>query len=64
MAKRQRKGEQEAAPLKLPILELVGIELDGEWCVVSADPAKPLTEEQAFKVVVGYRAVSEMLAGK
>jgi hypothetical protein len=50
---------------KFPILELAEMELaDGQWCVVSADPAKPLTEEQAQQVSIGYQAMAQILAGK
>jgi hypothetical protein len=44
--------------MDFPTLELAEMELaDGEWCIVSADPAKPLTEEQAHKVVLGYLTI-------
>jgi hypothetical protein len=67
MAKRMREKsvEQEAAPVELPALELMEIEVaNGEWCIVSADPAKPLTEEQARQVSIGYQAITEILARK
>jgi hypothetical protein len=35
---------------------------DGSWCVVSADPTKPLTQEQAAAVCVGYLAMAEIIA--
>ncbi len=53
MAKRARNKilERAAAPVELPALDLTEAELaDAQWCVVSADPAKPLTEEQARQV--------------
>jgi hypothetical protein len=49
--------------MDFPTLELAEMELaDGEWCVVSADPAKPLTHEQAHKVVLAYLTIVSLLA--
>ena len=42
--------------------ELTVVELpDGEFCVVSADPTKPLTENQAEAVAHIVRAMKEIL---
>jgi hypothetical protein len=49
-------------PLDLPLLELTTMELpDGSWCVVSNNPLKPLTQEQADNISIGYLAIARML---
>jgi hypothetical protein len=46
-------------------LDLTQMQLaDGEWCIVSADPEKPLTEKQARAVLISYRVIAEILVGK
>ena len=47
-----------------PPLDLTAIQLPGgEWAVVSSDATRPLTEEQARKILCGYQAMFEVLAG-
>jgi hypothetical protein len=59
-----RKTPVEQEAVELPALEIAEMKLaDGQWCVVSADPAKPLTEEQARAVALGYQAIAQILAG-
>jgi hypothetical protein len=58
MAKRARKKSE------LPMLDLMEVEFaEGEWCVISADRSKHLTEEQARQVSLGYQAIAQILAG-
>jgi hypothetical protein len=57
------KNMTDAENIKLPTLSLATIQLsDGGWAVVSGDPSKPLTEEQAENIAAGYIAMAEILA--
>ncbi len=54
----------EEQEVELPALDLTAIQLpDGQWAVVSSDTTRPLTEEQARKILCGYQAIFEILAG-
>jgi hypothetical protein len=52
---RMKAADRETDPDELPIFELAEVEL-------AADPAKPLTMEQAQQVSIGYQAMAEILA--
>ena len=57
-AARQRKSKKLSR--EFPQLELETFKLpDGEWVVASA--AKPLTEEEATKILIAYGIVQELM---
>jgi len=55
-----------ASELDYPPLDIAAIELrlsnTPEWAIVSADDKKPLTQEQARRIVVAYQVVRKLLA--
>jgi hypothetical protein len=58
-AARRRKSKK--LSLEFPQLELETLQLtDGEWVVASV--TKPLTEEEARKILIAYRIVQELIA--
>ena len=48
------------APADLPQLAIAELP-DGGWCIASAHPERPLTEQEADSVLVHYQAMAEIL---